>query len=95
MYAISEGSAGYASRFPEFRDTAFYRSVLNLTVSSLDLGTYLGEAEDATDASYIDAIVAAGENGLNFFDTAAINYRNQRSERCMAPHCSGYSGTKS
>ena len=28
------------------------------------------------------ALIAAGEGGINFFDTA-INYRNQRSERCI------------
>src|SRR5207253_7720855 len=60
----------------------FYRTILNLSVSSLGIGTYLGAADDAADQAYIDSLLAAGEGGVNFFDTA-INYRNQRSERCI------------
>jgi aryl-alcohol dehydrogenase-like predicted oxidoreductase len=72
----------YADRFPEYRDAGFYRPVLGRNVSSLGIGTYLGSVDDAADAGYIDALIAAGENGINFFDTA-INYRDQRSERCV------------
>ena len=57
----------------------FYRRVLDWDVSSVGIGTYLGAMDDATDRAYIDALVAAAENGINFFDTA-INYRRQRSE---------------
>ena len=82
MYATTEGTSRFAGRFPEYRDNAFYRSVLNLSASSLGIGTYLGNADDVADAAYIDALIAAGEHGINVFDTA-INYRNQRSERCV------------
>lgn len=82
MYATVEGTARYIERFPEFRDAAFFRSLSGLSVSSLGIGTYLGEADDATDRAYTDALIAAGENGMNFFD-CAINYRRQRSERCI------------
>lgn len=82
MYATTEGTSRFAGRFPEFRDNAFYRSVLNLSASSLGIGTYLGNADDAADAAYTDALIAAAEHGINVFDTA-INYRNQRSERCV------------
>src|SRR6185312_17386379 len=82
MYATCEGSARYASRFPGSRGVAFYRSVLDLTVSSLGLGTCLGETDDTTDTFYTDAIVAAGEDGVNFFDIA-IKYRNRSSGRCI------------
>jgi len=58
----------------------FYRRVLDWTVSSLGIGTYLGGLDDASDAAYTDALIAAGQNGINFFDSA-INYRHQRSER--------------
>jgi len=64
-------------------DPHFYRSFLGQTVSSLGIGTYLGKADDAADAAYTGALVAAAQNGINFFDTA-INYRHQRSERCVA-----------
>ena len=82
MYATAEGTARFADRFPEYRENAFYRSVLNLSASSLGIGTYLGKADAPADAAYIDALIAAAEHGINVFDTA-INYRNQRSERCV------------
>lgn len=82
MYATAEGTARFAARFPAYRENAFYRSVFNLTVSSLGIGTYLGEANDAADQAYTDALLAAAEQGINFFDTA-INYRGQHSERCI------------
>src|SRR5437879_1715101 len=58
----------------------FYRPILDWTVSPLGIGTYLGGMDDSTDRAYTDALIAAAENGINFFDTA-INYRHQRSER--------------
>jgi len=54
--------------------------MLDWTVSSVGIGTYLGAMDDATDRSYTDALIAAGENGINLFD-CAINYRHERSER--------------
>jgi aryl-alcohol dehydrogenase-like predicted oxidoreductase len=82
MFATSEGTTRYADRFTEFRDAAFYRSVMGLEIASLGIGTYLGELDDAADAAYTDALTAAGESGINLFD-CAINYRKQRSERCI------------
>src|SRR5438552_3434442 len=82
MFATAEGTTRYADRFPQYRNAAFYRTVLGLQVSSLGIGTYLGGDDDAADAAYTDALIAAGQSGINFFDTA-INYRNQRSERCI------------
>ena len=54
----------------------------HLTVSTLGIGTYLGDADDATDAAYTEAVIAAVESGFNVVDTA-INYRLQRSERSI------------
>jgi aryl-alcohol dehydrogenase-like predicted oxidoreductase len=51
-------------------------------VSSIGVGTYLGEPNPATDVGYRDAIVAAVRSGVNLIDTA-INYRFQRSERAI------------
>ena len=82
MYATAQGTTRFADRFAAYRHAGFYRTATDLTVSSLGIGTYLGEADDATDQAYTDALIAAGENGINFFD-CAINYRNQRSERAM------------
>ena len=82
MYATAEGTARYAERHPEYRNAAFYRTVFDLQVSSLGIGTYLGAPDEAADHSYVAALLAGAENGINFFDTA-INYRRQRSERCV------------
>jgi len=82
MFATSEGTSRFVNRFPGHRDNAFYRTVLNLSVSSVGIGTYLGPSDDAADCAYTAALVAAAENGINVFDTA-INYRAQRSERCV------------
>jgi aryl-alcohol dehydrogenase-like predicted oxidoreductase len=82
MFATIEATTRYSARFPDFREKLFYRSVFGLQVSSLGIGTYLGGDDDASDRAYTDALIAAGESGVNFFDSA-INYRNQRSERCV------------
>ena len=82
IQATAEGTSRYAGRFPLFREAAFYRTVCDLTVSSLGIGTYLGEADDASDRAYTEALTTAAENGINLFD-CAINYRGQRSERCI------------
>jgi aryl-alcohol dehydrogenase-like predicted oxidoreductase len=82
MQATAEGTARYADRHPDYRDADFYRTAFDLRVSSLGIGTYLGATDEATDRAYTGALIAAGERGINFFDTA-INYRNQRSERCI------------
>src|SRR5580658_1715590 len=82
MFATSEGTVRYRDRFAAFREAGFYRTVFGLEVSSLGIGTYLGAVDDATDRAYTGALIAAGEGGINFFDTA-INYRNGRSERCI------------
>jgi aryl-alcohol dehydrogenase-like predicted oxidoreductase len=61
----------------------FYRPGWDgLWVASLGLGTYLGEADDATDARYGAAIRRYWQLGGNLVDTA-INYRLQRSERAI------------
>jgi aryl-alcohol dehydrogenase-like predicted oxidoreductase len=61
----------------------FFRSSrAGLQVSSLAVGTYLGESDDDVDAKYADALRAALRGGINTIDTA-INYRCQRSERVI------------
>jgi len=53
-----------------------------LVLSSIGIGTYLGNADEATDVGYTRAIVRAVQLGVNVIDTAA-NYRFQRSERSV------------
>ena len=81
-FATSEGTGRFVSRFAAARNRAFYRPIYGLEVSTLGLGTYLGNPDEATDRSYHDAVVAAVRGGINLLDTA-INYRHQHSERSI------------
>jgi aryl-alcohol dehydrogenase-like predicted oxidoreductase len=80
--ATQEGTTRYAEKFHGIAAAGHFRQVENLTMSSLGIGTYLGQPNDSTDSGYTAAIVAAVEAGMNLIDTA-INYRLQRSERCI------------
>lgn len=73
----------FASPFAlSFVDDFYRRLSTGLTVSSLGMGTYLGECDDDEDARYTIALVAGVGRGVNLIDTA-INYRCQRSERAV------------
>ena len=81
--ATAEGTRRFRNRFAQAQPDDFYRTLVDgAVVSSLGLGTYLGECEDAEDARYTATVIAALEKGVNIFDTA-INYRCQRSERAI------------
>ena len=78
--ATSEGTQRFAARSGSA--PGHFREAMGVRLSSLGLGTYLGEEDAATDAGY-EACVAAGlASGINVFDTA-INYRGQKSERAI------------
>jgi aryl-alcohol dehydrogenase-like predicted oxidoreductase len=85
-HATAEGTARYRDRFPQLREAGHLRrpkhvpGVDQLWLSSIGLGTYLGEPDDASDRNYTEAITTALRSGINVLDTA-INYRHQRSER--------------
>jgi aryl-alcohol dehydrogenase-like predicted oxidoreductase len=78
--ATVKGTSAYASRFKSL--PAHFRQTLGLSVSSIGIGTYLGEHDDTTDRAYEQALAAALGCGINFIDTA-VNYRFQRSERVI------------
>jgi aryl-alcohol dehydrogenase-like predicted oxidoreductase len=80
--ATAEGTKRYADKFQGHAAPGHFRQTQGLTVSSLGIGTYLGQPNESTDASYAAAIVAAAEAGFSLFDTA-INYRFMRSERSV------------
>jgi aryl-alcohol dehydrogenase-like predicted oxidoreductase len=77
--ATKEGTTRYAAKFPNAAKGHF-RNAHRLNMSSLGMGTYLGQPDAKTDESYTASATAAAESGINVFD-AAINYRFQRSER--------------
>lgn len=78
--ATSQATASYASRHADLPGN--FRSVLGLAISSIGLGTYLGETDEETDHAYEESIRAALRGGINLLDTA-VNYRFQRSERTI------------
>jgi aryl-alcohol dehydrogenase-like predicted oxidoreductase len=95
-HATVEGTQRYANRFAGRTGNAHFVSIPDpdkrqntpenlgpgLAVSTIGIGTYLGEPDQATDAAYTDAVITAVESGFNVIDTA-INYRLQRSERSI------------
>ena len=86
--ATSVGTKRYRKRFAARRPADFYREVHGLSISSLGLGSYLGEPSDADDACYFETATLALEHGINVLDTA-INYRCQRSERAFGAAIAG------
>lgn len=84
--ASREGTARFRSRFESLAKSGHFRQpegvagAEELWCSSLGLGTYLGEADEASDQLYVQAVRSALHGGINVIDTA-INYRHQRSER--------------
>ncbi len=80
--AATEGTARYAKRFATSAAPGHFHEAQTWTVSSIGIGTYLGQPDDRTDGSYAASVTAAVENGINVIDTA-INYRFQRSERSI------------
>jgi aryl-alcohol dehydrogenase-like predicted oxidoreductase len=79
--ATPDGTARFRQRFAHL-DSGFFSRALGLDVSSIGLGTYLGEPDAETDRAYGEAIRLAPTLGCNLIDTA-INYRCQFSERVI------------
>jgi aryl-alcohol dehydrogenase-like predicted oxidoreductase len=77
--ATAEGTKRFAEKFSDAAGGHF-RAAQGLTVSSIGIGTYLGNWDAQTDASYAESIAKFVASGGNVIDTAA-NYRFQRSER--------------
>jgi aryl-alcohol dehydrogenase-like predicted oxidoreductase len=79
-FATSTGTVRYRER--QRVAAGHFREQQGLWLSTIGIGTYLGNADDETDARYTAAIARAVELGTNVIDTAA-NYRFQRSERAI------------
>ncbi|HEY6904997.1 MAG TPA: aldo/keto reductase, partial [Candidatus Acidoferrales bacterium] len=81
--ATAQATLRYAARFQGRAAAGHFRDVQGgLVLSSIGIGTYLGEPDGATDEAYKNAIIAAVQGGVNVIDSA-INYRLQRSERSV------------
>lgn len=82
-HATASGTKRFAQRFAASYSPDFYRRLADgVSVSSIGMGTYLGDCDDTEDARYVTVLAAGVERGLNLIDTA-INYRCQRSERAV------------
>ena len=80
--ATPEGTQRYRERFAGRAAEDHFRQQQGLVLSSIGIGTYLGNADETTDRNYADAVVRAVQMGANVIDSAA-NYRFQRSERSI------------
>jgi aryl-alcohol dehydrogenase-like predicted oxidoreductase len=81
--ATPDGTRRFRERHAGHSPASHFRTgPSDLTFTSIGVGTYLGDPDDATDAAYGTALVAALALGTNVIDTAA-NYRAQRSERVV------------
>jgi aryl-alcohol dehydrogenase-like predicted oxidoreductase len=81
-WATLEGTLRYVERFRSSAAAGHFRNEQNLWLSSLGIGTYLGNADENTDTLYSHAVTRAVQRGINVVDSAA-NYRFQRSERSI------------
>lgn len=77
-----EGTARYRDRFDVAKAEQHFRFEQNLWLSSIGVGTYLGQWNEETDRAYAEAVALSVTLGANVIDTAA-NYRFQRSERSI------------
>ncbi|MDE1829582.1 MAG: aldo/keto reductase [Thaumarchaeota archaeon] len=80
-YATPEGTAQFAKNHPGVAKNHF-KQFGGLMLSSIGIGTYLGNPDDATDVLVKDAVVKSVTLGTNVIDTA-INYRSQKAERSV------------
>lgn len=80
--ASPQGTEKYRERFQSVAAKDHFRGAQHLQLSSVGIGTYLGNADEETDRRYTEAVVRAVELGANVIDSAA-NYRFQRSERSV------------
>lgn len=78
--ATPGGTAGFAARTRAPPES--YITFADLTLSSVGVGTYLGDADAKTDLLVKEAVVASVKAGINVIDTA-INYRAQKAERSV------------
>ena len=81
-FATAEATGRYRRRFENRISPEHFHNFQGLSLSSIGIGTYLGNHDGETDRLYHQAIVYAVESGCNVLDSA-INYRFQRSERSI------------
>src|SRR5215510_12661261 len=63
--ATSESTRRYAERFRATAATGHFREQQGLTLSSIGIGTYLGNADEQTDNRYLETVALAAKLGSN------------------------------
>jgi aryl-alcohol dehydrogenase-like predicted oxidoreductase len=79
--ATPEATATYCRRISHVVPEHF-KLLEECALSSIGIGTYLGQEDPVTDKLYRNAVIRAVELGVNLIDSA-INYRHQRGERAV------------
>ncbi|MCA1554982.1 MAG: aldo/keto reductase, partial [Chloroflexi bacterium] len=82
MHATADGTRRFRERVGARVHESHFTQADGLWLSSIGLGTYLGEPDEQTSAGYEAAIARAVALGCNVVDTAS-NYRFQLSERTV------------
>ncbi|MGI0004746.1 MAG: aldo/keto reductase, partial [Candidatus Nitrosotenuis sp.] len=77
-FATPDGTKKFSQNF----NAANYKTIQDLTLSNVGMGTYLGNPDEKTDLLVIDAVKKSILGGINVIDTA-INYRAQKAERSV------------
>lgn len=80
-FATQGGTAAFAKRHIQVSENHFKKFV-GLELSSVGIGTYLGNPDDVTDRIVQEAVKSSVAFGINVIDTA-INYRSQKAERSV------------
>ncbi len=83
-YVTRDGTLRFRARH-EGKSTAIghFKNFQDLSLTSIGMGTYLGNADTATDMLVINAVKRSVSSGaINVIDTA-INYRFQKAERAV------------
>ncbi|MFB6242695.1 MAG: aldo/keto reductase [Halobaculum sp.] len=80
--ATADGTWRYRDEHGESFGRTYFRRFGPGVVSSLGLGTYLGEPTEEDDERYAESVRTALDSGVNLIDTA-VNYRAGRSERVV------------
>ena len=80
-YATPEGTSNFAKK-SQLAAKNHFKQFNGLTLSSIGIGTYLGNIDNKTDELVKEAIKKSVLSAINVIDTA-INYRSQKAERSV------------
>jgi len=80
-YATSDGTSNFVKRQSNVAKN-YFKSFDELLLSSVGIGTYLGNPDSVTDNLVVESIKTSVKSGINVIDTA-INYRAQKAERSV------------